>query len=87
MTGRGRKLPDASTLAGSGVTDPFRSRQVPDVAGRWRRERDLHQRQSDLMWAGALALFSDHDLHLLNDLGVLSQHDRDLLRQAGRGLA
>ncbi len=67
--------------------DPFRQRQVPDVAGRFQQERDRHQRQADLMWAGALALFSDHDLNLLNDLGFLCQHDRDLLRQAGRGLA
>jgi hypothetical protein len=32
------------------------------------------------------ALFSDHELRLMNDLGFLSQHDRDLLRQAGREL-
>ena len=68
--------------------DPFRSRQVPDVAGRLRRERDRHQRQADLMWLGTMAaLFSDHELRLLNDLGFLSQHDRDLLGQAGRTVA
>ena len=44
-----------------------------------------HQRQADLMWAGSLVThFSDHELKLLEDLGFLSQHDRDLLRQAGR---
>lgn len=37
------------------------------------------------MWLGTLAaLFSDHELKLLNDLGFLSPHDRDLLVQAGR---
>lgn len=76
----------ARTLVISGTVDPFRRRQVPDVAGRFTRERDRHQRQADLMWLGALTLFSDHDLRLLSDLGFLSQHDRDLLRQAGRGL-
>ena len=80
-------MPDKPrVLVISGVADPFRARQVPDVAGRFQREQERHQRQADLMWAGALALFSDHDLRLLNDLGFLSQHDRDLLRQAGRGL-
>lgn len=65
--------------------DPFRKRQVPDVAGRLRRERDRHQRQADLMWLGAMtALFSDHELRLLRDLGFLSQHDLDLLSQSGR---
>jgi hypothetical protein len=64
--------------------DPFRRRQVPDVAGRFRRERQQYQRQADRMWLGTLVTFSDHELRLLDDLGVLSQHDRDLLRQAGR---
>lgn len=65
--------------------DPFRRRQVPDVAGRFLRERDRHQRQADLMWLGTMvALFSDHELKLLYDLGFLSQRDRDLLRKAGR---
>jgi hypothetical protein len=65
--------------------DPFRSRQVPEVAGRFRGERDRQQRQADLMWLGAMvAMFSDHELRMLDDLGSLSQHDRDLLRQAGR---
>jgi hypothetical protein len=65
--------------------DPFRSRQVPEVAGRFQRERDRQQRQADLMWLGVMAaMFSDHELRLLDDLGCLSQHDRDLLRQAGR---
>jgi hypothetical protein len=64
--------------------DPFRKRQVPDVAGRFLKERTKHQRQADLMWLGAMALFSDHELRLLNDLGYLSQHDRDLLSQAVR---
>jgi len=65
--------------------DPFRERQVPDVAGRFLKERDRHQRQVDLMWLGTMVgLFSDHELGLLNDLGFLSQHDCDLLGQAGR---
>ena len=65
--------------------DPFRERQASDVAGRLLKERDRHQRQADLMWAGALvAMFSDHELRLLNDLGFLSQRDLDLLKQAGR---
>ena len=65
--------------------DPFRSRQVPEVAGRFQGERDRQQRQADLMWLGVMAaMFSDHELRLLDDLGFLSQHDRDLLRQAGR---
>ena len=67
--------------------DPFRERQVPDVAGRFRKARDRQQRQADLMWLGTMtALFSDHELRLLNDLGFLSQHDRDLLGQAGRSV-
>jgi hypothetical protein len=67
--------------------DPFRERQVPDVAGRFRKERDRQRRQADLMWVGVMvALFSDHELRLLNDLGFLSQHDRDLLGQAGRSV-
>ena len=66
--------------------DPFRKRQVPDVAGRFLKERDRHQRQADLMWLGVLvAMFSDHELGLLEDLGFMCQHDWDLLRQAGRG--
>ena len=65
--------------------DPFRSRQVPDVGGRFLKERDRHRRQADLMWLGTLlAMFSDHELRLLDDLGFLSQHDHDLLKQAGR---
>jgi len=65
--------------------DPFRARQVPDVAGRFRRERDRHQRQADLMWLGTLVgMFSDHELGILDDLGFLSQHDRDLIAQARR---
>lgn len=37
------------------------------------------------MWLGSMtALFSDHELQLMQDLGFLSQHDRDLLAQAGR---
>lgn len=68
--------------------DPFRSRQVPDVASRFRQERDRSRRQADLMWLGSMtALFSDHELQLMQDLGFLSQHDRDLLRQAGRSVA
>jgi hypothetical protein len=66
--------------------DPFRERQVPDVAGRFLKERDRQQRQADLMWLGVMAgLFSDHELRLLDDLGFLSQRDRDLLGQARRG--
>ena len=69
----------------SPAIDPFRQRQVPDVAGRFLKERDRHQQQADLMWLGMLvALFSDHELRLLHDLGYLSQHDLDLLRQSGR---
>lgn len=64
--------------------DPFRERQASDVAGRFLKERDRHQRQADLMWLGTLVIFSDHELRLLNDLGFLSQRDRDLLSQAGR---
>ena len=72
----------------SGRLDPFRERQASDVAGRFTKERDRQQRQADLMWLGAMAaLFSDHELRLLNDLGFLSQHDRDLLSQAGRAVA
>ena len=67
--------------------DPFRERQVRDVAGRFEKERDRHRRQADLMWLGTMAaLFSDHELRLLNDLGSLSQHDCDLLGQAGRSV-
>jgi hypothetical protein len=62
--------------------DPFRKRQVPDVAGRFLAEQKRHQRQADLMWLGVLAaLFTDHEIVLLDDLGFLSQHDKDLLRQ------
>jgi hypothetical protein len=75
------------TVTRSPDIDPFRERQVPDVAGRFLRERERHQRQADLMWLGVMAaLFSDHELRLLNDLGFLSQHDRDLLGQAGRSV-
>jgi hypothetical protein len=67
------------------AVDRFRRRQVPDVAGRFLRERDRHQRHADLMWLGTLiAIFSDHELRLLADLGYLPQHDADLLAQAGR---
>lgn len=66
--------------------DPFRQRQVPDVAGRFQQERKRHDRQADLMWLGTLVTFSDHELRLLNDVGSLSQHDWDLLQQAGRVL-
>lgn len=76
--------PSAAGLVGH--IDPFRERQVPDVAGRFVRERDRHQRQADLMWLGALTLFSDHELRLLDDLGYLSQHDLGALAQAGRAL-
>lgn len=68
--------------------DAFRQRQAPDVGGRFTRERDRHQRQADLMWLGTLvAMFSDHELRLLNDLGFLSPHDCGLLSQAGRGIS
>jgi hypothetical protein len=77
----------APTINAGPTLDPFRSRQVPDVAGRLLKERDRHQRQANLMWLGTLAaMFSDHELKLLNDAGFLSQHDHDLLRQAGRGV-
>ena len=63
--------------------DPFRRRQLPDIASRFLRERDQHRRAADLMWLGALVgLFSDHELQLLADLGFLSPHDRDLIRLA-----
>lgn len=63
--------------------DPFRRRQVPDVARRFLAERDRHQRQASLMWLGTLTgLFTGHELRLLDDLGFLSPHDRDLIRQA-----
>ena len=68
----------------SGRVDPFRERQVPDVAGRFLKFRDMHQRSADLMWLGSLMQFSDHELRLLNDLGYLSEHDRLLLSHAGR---
>jgi hypothetical protein len=69
----------------SAPLDPFRERQARDVATRFRRERDRCRRQADLMWLGAMtAMFSDHELRLVNDLGSLSQHDLDLLKQAGR---
>jgi hypothetical protein len=65
--------------------DPFRSRQVPDVAGRFLKERARHERQSHLMWLGTLVgMFSDHELGLLDDLGYLSAHDRGLIAQAQR---
>jgi hypothetical protein len=65
--------------------DPFRSRQVPDVGRRFLDARNSSQRQADLLWLGTMiALFSDHELKLMHDLGFLSQHDRDLLSQAGR---
>ena len=66
--------------------DPFRERQVPDVAGRFLKYRTGHQRHTDMMWLGALVQFSDHELRLLDDLGYLSQRDRGLLRQAGRSV-
>jgi hypothetical protein len=67
----------------TGELDPFRRRQIPDVAGRFLRERDRHQRQADLMWLGTLAgLFSEHELRLLDDLGFLSERDRQLIRAA-----
>jgi len=67
--------------------DVFRARQVPDVAGRFERERKRCQRQADLMWLGAMvAMFTDHDLRLMRDLGHMSQHDLDLLKQAGRSV-
>ena len=75
------------TARTSPTIDPFRKRQVPDVAGRFLRERDRQKRQADLMWLGTLMLFSDHELRLLNDLGFLSQWDHDLLGQAGRSVA
>ena len=65
----------------SGRLDPFRQRQASDVAGRFLKERDQHKRHADLMWLGTMAaLFSDHELRMLDDLGFLSQHDRDLLK-------
>jgi hypothetical protein len=63
------------------VIDPFRERQVPDVAGRFREAQDRHQRAAGLMWLGALAQFTGHEIRLLHDLGFLCQHDHDLLRQ------
>ena len=67
-------------MAASSI-DPFRQRQVSDVAGRFLKERDEHKRHADLMWLGTMAaLFSDHELQLLADLGFLSPHDCDLLK-------
>ena len=64
--------------------DPFRARPAPAVGARFQRERERHQRQSDLMWAGTLAaMFSDHELCLLHDLGFLSPHDLSILSQCG----
>ena len=72
-------------MAVSAGLDPFRARQAPSVAARFREERDRHQRQAALMWLGTLmANFSYHELKLLADLGYLSRQDADLLRQAGR---
>lgn len=77
--------PAVISISGPSDLDPFRARQVPDVGNRFLRERDRQQRQADLMWLGVMAaLFSDHELRLLDDLGFLSQRDRDLLRQAAR---
>lgn len=77
----------AARIGMSPDIDPFRRRQAPGVAGRFQKERDRHQRQADLMWIGVMvAMFSDHDLRLLNDLGFLSRRDHDLLQQAGRGV-
>lgn len=65
----------------SGRLDPFRQRQASDVAKRFLKERDEHKRHADLMWLGTMAaLFSDHELQLLADLGFLSQRDHDLLK-------
>jgi hypothetical protein len=65
--------------------DPFRRRQVPDVAGRFREAQDRQKQHADLMWAGTLtSLFSDHELRLLDELGNLCPHDRDLISRAGR---
>jgi hypothetical protein len=73
------------TTTASSPLDPFRARQVPDVAGRFLRERDRHQRQADLTWMGTLVgLFSDHELGILDDLGFLPPRDHDLIGQAGR---
>ena len=75
-----------SSVIRSPDIDPFRRRQVPNVADRFLKERDQQKRHADLMWLGAMVLFSDHELRLLHDLGFLSQHDRDLLGQAGRSV-
>ena len=65
----------------TGRLDPFRQRQASDVARRFLKERDQHKRHADLMWLGTMAaLFSDHELQLLADLGYLSPHDCDLLK-------
>lgn len=73
------------SISGPSGLDPFRARQATDVGTRFLRERDRQQRQADLMWLGVMAaLFSDHELGLLDDLGFLSRRDRDLLRQAAR---
>lgn len=65
--------------------DPFRARQLPDIGRRFIRERDRHRRQADLMWAGTLvSMFTDHELRLLNDAGLLCQHDLDLIKQVRR---
>lgn len=67
----------------AGRLDPFRSRQVPEVAGRLCAERDQHQRQQDLAWTGVLvSQFSPFELRLLDDLGFLSEHDKSLVAAA-----
>ena len=67
----------------TGRLDPFRSRQVPKVAGRLLAERDRWQRQADLAWTGVLITqFSPFELRLLDDLGFLSEHDNNLVTAA-----
>ena len=58
------------------------------MAGTMNAIDPFRQRQADLMWCGMLVTqFSDHELRLLGETGFLSEHDRDLIRQAGRGEA
>jgi hypothetical protein len=68
------------TAAKGGPLDPFRARLVPKVTRRLDAERDQHRRQADLAWTGVLvSQFTVFELRLLDDLGFLSQHDKDLI--------
>lgn len=64
----------------TGQPDPFRQRLVPDVAGRLEAERKRHRRHADLAWTGVLtSQFTPFEINLLDDLGFLSQYDKNLV--------